>query len=175
MKRNISISILLLSSILSFSCIKDDIETPDPDSSLIMEGDKVPVFTVHDGKGGSFSTADLTDKRTLLVFFTTTCGDCQRELKEKIGPVYQTVKEEKQCQVIAIARAQDRETIDEYWSKNNLTIPTYLDPVREVYALFAKSTIPRLYVINEEGIVEWMAIEVVSETVEEVIDLLKGK
>ncbi|MDL2266089.1 hypothetical protein LJC43_06895, partial [Parabacteroides sp. OttesenSCG-928-G21] len=74
----------------------------------------------------------------------------------------------------AIARAQDIETIDDYWKEEHLTIPTFLDPEREVYSLFAKSTIPRLYIINEEGIVEWMAIEEVPETVEKIVGLLKG-
>ena len=38
-------------------------------------------------------------------------------------------------------------------------MPFYLDPDKKVFSLFANSTIPRVYLVNPENIVTWMAVE----------------
>ena len=43
-------------------------------------------------------------------------------------------------------------------------MPFYLDPDRQVFSLFANNTIPRIYLINRENVVTWMAIEDMSLT-----------
>ncbi|MDH6358044.1 TlpA disulfide reductase family protein [Parabacteroides sp. PF5-9] len=143
-----------------FSCINED----DPNSgemiNYIHTGDKVPSFTVSDGAEGLFNSEEFLGKKSLLVLFSTTCEDCDRELPI-VQRVWENLMDDPQYLVVAIARQQSKEVTDTYWNdeKRQFTIPKYIDPDRSIFNLFANSTIPRLYIINEEGIVTWMAIE----------------
>jgi hypothetical protein len=75
---------VLLMALMFVGCTIDTHEdSPDPDeSSLVRVGDRLPSFSVDyltsDGTG-VFSTGRLTG-RTVIVFFHTSCSDCQREL-----------------------------------------------------------------------------------------------
>ena len=53
-------------------------------------------------------------------------------------------------------------------------MPFFLDPKREVFSLFANSTIPRLYLSNRENIVTWMAIEEMELTTEQLIEKINA-
>lgn len=167
-----SAGLVILLSIL-FSCIKED--KPDSDIiSYVKEGDAVPVFTVSDGVGGSFSSEDFIGKRTLLVLFHTGCEDCQRELP-KVNNVWQQVQNEPNIQVITIARQEERTSIEKYWGEKNFTLPFFLDPDRAIFSLFASSTIPRLYIIDANGLITWMAIETLGKTTEmQLLELVRG-
>lgn len=164
--------VILLLGILC-SCIKED----EPEGGIINHvgvGDAVPVFEVSDGAGASFSSEACIGKRTLLVLFHTGCKDCQRELP-KVNTVWEQVQHTSNLQVITIAREEERASIEKYWNKENLTLPYYLDPDRAVFSLFANSTIPRLYLIDANGIITWMAIETLGDmTVGELLKLVKG-
>lgn len=152
-------------------CIKDEHE---PVVNYIEVGDVVPAFEVSDGKGNTFHSAAFRGKRSLLLFFDTTCGDCQREFP-KIQEVWEAIRDKDDCLVITISRDQTYKETDLYWEAHNFTMPKYQDPDRSVYSLFATSVIPRIYIINEEGIVIWMAIESLEhleDPVEDIINIL---
>ena len=48
-------------------------------------------------------------------------------------------------------------------------MPFYLDPNEKVFSLFANSTIPRVYLVNRENIVTWMAVEQMSLSAKQLI------
>ena len=93
----------------------------------------------------------------------TTCPDCQRELP-KIEQVWENLKENPDFRLVPIARAEKAEVISQFWEKHQFEMPFYLDPDRQVFSLFANNTIPRIYLINRENVVTWMAIEDMSLT-----------
>lgn len=162
--------LLLLGLFTISSCIKDNEDNRV--INCVNVGDTVPRFSVSDGKGNTFTSDQFTGKRSLLVFFHTECGDCQRELP-LVDSVCRALSAEEDYLVIAIAREESPEEVETYWQENGFSIPIYIDGDRSVYSLFANMTIPRLYAINEQGQVTWMAIERTDLTAAELTAIIR--
>ncbi len=121
-----------------------------PDKQSIETGDRIPAFVVTMEDGSSLSSGDLLGAPSLLVFFHTTCPDCQRTL-----PVVQQAYEKYRgkARFVAISRAQGAAEIRSWWQQNGITLPFSAQEDRKVYELFASSRIPRIYIINSEGVI----------------------
>ena len=157
----ILIRVFMMAFLLVGCTIDDHKDSPDPDeTSLIKVGDRLPSFSVDmiTGEGrGVFSTLRLTG-RTVIVFFHTSCSDCQRELP-KLNAYYLSHRDENGFQMVAIAREEQQESIAAFWQEHHLAIPYSPQPDRRIYSLFATQTIPRAYLCSADGIVQWMGIE----------------
>ena len=154
------LSILL--ALFLTGCIIDDHEEPasSDESSLVGVGDRLPVFSVEvtDGeKTWRFSSSSLTGT-TVIVFFNTTCRDCQRELPE-LNAYYLAHRSEAGFQMVAISREEGAESVAAYWAANGLLIPYSAQTDRRIYSLFATSVIPRIYFCGADGIVTRVYIE----------------
>ena len=137
------------------SSIEDD-ETKE----RVAVGDRVPLFSVEmvkDGERSTFSTAQLTGE-TVIVFFNTTCPDCQRDLP-KLNQYYLKHKADEGFQMVAISRAEGEDAVAAYWKDNGLQIPYSAQNDRRIYELFASSIIPRIYFVSAKGIVTRVFIE----------------
>lgn len=138
------------------SSIEDDNEVTE----RVNVGDRVPLFTVdvvNDGVHSTFSTAQLTGE-TVIVFFNTTCPDCQRDLP-KLNQYYLKHKVDEGFQMVAISREEGEEDVAAYWKDNGLQIPYSAQNDRRIYELFASSIIPRVYFVSAQGIVTRVFIE----------------
>ena len=157
----ILIRVFMMAFLLVGCTIDDHKDSPDPDeTSLIKVGDRLPSFSVDmiTGEGrGVFSTLRLTG-RTVIVFFHTSCSDCQRELP-KLNDYYLSHRDENGFQMVAIAREEQQESIAAFWQEHHLSIPYSPQADRRIYSLFATQTIPRAYLCSADGIVQWMVIE----------------
>ena len=151
---------LLAFTLLLLSCIKDEKEDV---INYIEENDKLPEFTVKSATGEELYSENLSGNTTLLVFFVTTCGDCKRELP-KIE-----LKDHPTFRLVTISRGETVEVVNDFWKEQNFTMPFYLDPNKKVFSLFANSTIPRVYLVNRENIVTWMAVEQMSLSAKQLI------
>jgi peroxiredoxin len=140
-------------------------------SSIVKIGDKIPSFTVP-GIDGEFSSSEFIGKKSILVFFQTTCPDCQRELPV-IEQLWNSVKNDDGILVVTIARAQTEATVGAYWASEGFTMPWYYDIDKSVYSLFADSYVPRIYVIDSSGTVRWMAVERLGKTAAELEQILR--
>jgi peroxiredoxin len=156
------------------SCIKEGDDIPDEVINYVGVGDVVPAFTVSDDKGGTFSSSAFVGKRSLLLLFVSSCGDCRKVLPVINNEVWLWMKDSPGYQLITIARDEPAQEVAGHWLDNKYTMPAFLDPGRKVFSLFANQTIPRLYIINEEGIIEWMAVEKLEISSGELIDKVKG-
>ena len=137
------------------SSIEDD-ETKE----RVVVGDRVPLFSVEmvkDGERSTFSTAQLTGE-TVIVFFNTTCPDCQRDLP-KLNQYYLKHKADEGFQMVAISREEGEEDVAAYWKDKGLQIPYFAQNDRRIYELFASSIIPRVYFVSAKGIVTRIFIE----------------
>lgn len=137
-----------------YSCITDDKDIKT--ENYISIGDNVPIFEIADSENTLKSPGDFLGKKTLLVFFTTTCSDCRREM-----PFAEYAHQQLETQglnVITIGRGESRQTTNDYWSELDLSMPFFPDPARVIFDLFANQTIPRFYFIDEKGIVIWMCV-----------------
>ena len=134
---------LILFFCLAFVAIADGIAGKE-----IRSGDILPTFSVQSNTGKTFSTSTLNGKPALIVFFHTKCLDCKKEL-----PVIQEFYEEYGARIefIAISRAQSQADIEEFWQSNHLTIPYAAQEDKTIFKLFAKKTIPRVYLCDGTG------------------------
>ena len=163
----ISVILLTLFALLFSSCVKDKDQEGEIEN-YIEAGDKLPDFTVKNAAGEELNSEELEGQVTLLVFFVTTCSDCERELP-KIEEVWEKLKENPNFRLVTVSREETASTVNNYWEKEKFTMPFFLDSKREVFSLFANSTIPRLYLSNRKNIVTWMAIEEMELTTEQLI------
>ena len=161
--RNCFVAMFILLTAVGCSTVVDDSE--DEVTERVRVGDRVPTFSVEteraDGTTATFSTAALTGA-TVIVFFHTTCPDCQRDLP-KLDSYYRQHQDEPGFQMVAISRAEDRESVAAYWKANGLSLPYSAQTDRRVYELFASSLIPRIYFCTAQGIVTRIDIERFSE------------
>lgn len=149
---------LMLLCLLMTGCssIEDDHEVTE----RVNVGDRVPSFSVEmvkDGERIMFSTSHLTGE-TVIVFFNTTCPDCQRDLP-KLNQYYLKHKADEGFQMVAISRAEDEDAVAAYWKDNGLQIPYSAQNDKRIYELFASSIIPRIYFVSAQGIVTRVFIE----------------
>lgn len=134
---------------LSASCVTDDGEDGLADGADLMVGDPIPHFSVTLNDGRSVDAEDLLGQVSLIVFFHTGCKDCRAEL-----PVVQQFHDSfPQCPLVCISRAETEESIAAYWAENSLTLPYSAQADKTVFGLFATQTIPRIYVVDAEGII----------------------
>jgi peroxiredoxin len=127
----------------------------------VKVGDRVPQFSVEavcaDGSTTTFSTGRLTGE-TVIVFFNTTCPDCQRDLP-LLNQYYIDHQGKEGFQMVAISREEGEESVGAYWQTNSLSIPYSAQTDRTIYNLFASSIIPRIYFCNKDGIVTRIDVE----------------
>lgn len=160
------ISFLLLFALLS--CIKDDAE--ESGTFELKVGDALPAFTLSN-REESLSTADLQNKVALILFFNTGCKDCQQALPF-MEALYNRYRDNPSIRVLLIARQQTEKEVDDYLSTINCHFKYFVDPSRQVYSLFADSTIPRLFLAGKDGKIvltqtEYIDLEVVINTIED--------
>lgn len=140
-------------------------------ADIVRVGQKLPHFEVTMNDGAYISSSSLQGKASVIVFFNTLCGDCRREL-----PIVQKVYADygAKVQFMCISRAEGAMSVQKFWTENALTLPYSAQETKDVYSLFATSTIPRVYVSDVSGTVRKCFTESVSEktlreAVEEVV------
>lgn len=150
----------LLPLCLFVGCVVDSSEEPAESVERVKVGDRLPSFSVDviDGETTYVFSSDRLSGRTVIVFFHTSCSDCQRELPE-LNDYYLRYRDEPGFQMVAIAREESASEISAYWQEHGLSIPYSPQDNRRVYALFADQTIPRVYICSDLGLVEWIGIE----------------
>lgn len=141
---------LVLATVLSqFLCTTAHVLAEDSDD-IVKVGDPAPDFKASSTDGKSISLAELKGKVVLLNFFATWCGPCCRELPHLEAEIWQKLKD-KGLAVLVVGREHSIEELSSFMKKTKLTMPVLADPDRKIFALYAKGTIPRNYVIDREG------------------------
>ena len=150
---------IMLACLLLWGC--GSIHEEDDVVERIVVGSRVPIFSVnvvdYEGLTTPFSTNRLYGE-TVIVFFSTQCKDCQRELPE-LNDYYLKHKDDDGFQMVAISRAEGEQSVADFWSANNLQIPYSAQEDRKIYDLFASSVIPRVYFVSSSGIITKVLIE----------------
>ena len=131
--------------LLAMACIRQE-----PESVYVHPGDRLPSFRLVMEDGSTLQTEDLLGAPSLLIFFNTTCRDCQTTL-----PLVQKVYEQygSKLSFVAVSREQPAVEVRSWWNQNGITLPFSAQEDRMVYDLFATSRIPRIYIADREGVV----------------------
>ena len=143
-----------LAVLISFLFIFSGCILEKNDGAEVKVGDTLPEFEVVMMDGTVVTGSSLKGNVSVLMFFHTSCPDCQQEL-----PHVQTMYEEyasKGVKFTLISRECSREEIEFYWKENGLNLPYSAQNDRAVYNLFASSRIPRIYISDENGTVRYI-------------------
>ena len=131
--------------LLAAGCVKEEQKGAD-----LKVGDIIPDFEVVMSDGRLVTDDDLKENVSVVMFFHTSCKDCQQAL-----PVMQRIYDEyasESLQIVLISRGEDKESICTYWNENCLKMPYSAQNDKKVYRKFASTRIPRIY-INKNGII----------------------
>ena len=142
-----NIWIIVLGLILS-SCIKEK------QGEELTVGDRLPDFEVVMNDGSVVNDEILSDGVSVVMFFYTSCPDCQQAL-----PRMQQIYDEyasKEVSFALISREDRAEDIDVYFNKKGLELPYSAQNDRKVYEMFAQSRIPRIYICEKGGIIRYI-------------------
>lgn len=143
MKKVILFCMITLCSLLSFA--------QDKNADIVKVGDSMPVFTLNSTVNGVVRSEDLKGKVVLINIFATWCGPCQSELAEVQKTLWPKFKDNKDFQMLVIGREHTDDELVKYNQRKGFAFPLYPDPKREVTSMFAKSMIPRNYLVDKEG------------------------
>jgi peroxiredoxin len=139
--------LLILSGLLVVAgCIKEEQRGSD-----LKVGDMIPDFEVVMNDGRVVTDDDLKESASVVMFFHTSCRDCQQAL-----PVMQRIYDEyasESLQIVLISREEGEESIYTYWIKNGLEMPYSAQYDKKVYRKFAGTRVPRIYVNEKGGII----------------------
>lgn len=148
MKRRLLFISLCLLTVLS-SCIKER-----QSGKELQVGDILPDFEVM-MNDGTIVTDDLLKRGvSVVMFFHTTCPDCQQAL-----PRIQHIYEEYASKGVAFAlvsREESKEDIEPYFIANGFKMPYSAQNDRKVYEKFAQTRIPRIYICGKGGIIRYI-------------------
>ncbi len=141
------------------SCLNGG-EEGDGIKNYVTVGSTVPSFSVTkaDGNTEEFQASRFVGKRSVVVLFRSSCGDCQRELP-KVYSAWEELQDE--VDFICVSRAENADAVALYWNRF-ASMPYYLDPDAVAFNKFANSYVPRIYLVGTDGKVKHFEIETFS-------------
>lgn len=119
-----------------------------------MVGDYLPDFEVMMNDGTLVSDDILSEEVSIVMFFHTSCPDCQQTL-----PRMQQIYDEFASQGVLfalISREEASVDIEAYFNQKSLKMPYSAQNDRKVYEKFAQTRIPRVYICGKGGIIRYV-------------------
>ncbi len=162
------LSVIAVMTILS-GCIKEK-----QTGTELKVGDSLPDFEVVMNDGSSVTDEILRQETSVIMFFHTSCPDCQQVLPEmqKIYAEYSS----KGILFAFISRDESSQDIDIFWNKKGFEMPYSAQNDRAVYEKFARTRIPRVYINEKGGIIRYIftddpnpSYDVIKSALEDVI------
>lgn len=141
------LSYMMIAALVFFSCIKER-----PTGADLGVGDMIPDFEVTMNDGSVITGQDLRQSPSCIVFFHTSCPDCQ-----KVLPVIQELYDKYAHEGLAfalISREDGEAEISAYWAQRGFSMPYSAQEGREIYSLFARTGVPRIYICEKGGLIK---------------------
>ena len=167
MKQVTLILTILCAFLCSSGCIKDKVEGVE-----LKVGERLPKFSVVMSDGSQVSDESLLGSVSCVMFFHTSCPDCQRTL-----PVVQQVYDEyaqNGVLFVLISREQTSRSVRAFWAQEKLDMPFSAQSDRTVYNKFAQSRIPRVYICDKDGIIRYIYTDDPTPTYENLNDSISS-
>lgn len=141
--------LLFITLLLTLSCIKDK-----PEGADLSVGDILPDFQVTMSDGSTVSDESLKQSVSFVMFFHTTCPDCQNVLP-KVQSLYDKYVA-KGVRFAIISREEGSESVQQYWTEKGLVMPYSAQETREIYSKFARTRVPRIYICEKGGVIRYI-------------------
>lgn len=162
---------LLLS--LAFS-INTFAQTSD-EGSYTKVGDTAPTFTFEIEKGKTIDLADFKGKLILINLFATWCPPCNTELPLVQKQIWDKHKNDKNFQFFVFGREEGWDKLIPYKTKRGFTFPILPDVDRSIFSKFAKQSIPRNILIDQNGKIIYQSIGYEEKEFQSLVKLIDDK
>ena len=135
---------VIVAAVALCGCIKDRYVSAD-----LKVGDSLPDFEVVMNDGRVVTDDALRETVSVVMFFHTSCPDCQKALPE-MQKVYDEYLQ-KGVSFAFISREESESSISLFWEQKGLEMPYSAQNDRKVYHMFASERIPRVYICEKGG------------------------
>lgn len=132
--------------------------------------DSIPEIYLQSKIYGNITPDDLKDKVVLISLFATWCPPCQLELSDIEKVLYPKYRNNDNFKLLVIGREHTDEDLKKYNQQKNFSFPLYPDPDRKIFSLFADQSIPRMYLFNRQGILEFSSLGYTKEEFNELMN-----
>jgi peroxiredoxin len=153
-----------------------EIEVKDT-AAVLLVGDKAADFEVEMLSGEKISLSSLKGKIVLLTFWATWCPPCNEEFKALPEKIVNRFKGE-EFVLLPISRGEERAVVEKkmtQFKEMGIDFPVGLDPQRAIYNQYAKSSIPRNFLIDRDGTIIYSAKGYDEEHFDKLINLIESK
>ncbi|TCD07121.1 TlpA family protein disulfide reductase [Pedobacter frigidisoli] len=148
---------IFLSLIISLFCITAFAQNEDEGTNTKI-GDNAPAFSFEIEKGKTVNISDYKGKLILINLFATWCPPCNTELPLAQKEIWDKHKADKNFAFFVFGREEGWDKLTPYKSKKEFTFPILPDLDRNIFSKFAKQSIPRNILIDENGKIIYQSI-----------------
>lgn len=120
------------------------------EAAMVRVGQTAPTFVAQDTSGEVFDLSHHQGKIVVLNFFATWCGPCLQELP-LLQKLHDKHRDSDKVAFVVVGREETDETVASFQKEHQFTFRMVADPERKIYSQYAKSLIPRTYLIDEQG------------------------
>ena len=139
---------LIIFGLFALAACETDSEENQEATAKVKVGDTVPEFELFGSDGKDVPSASLSGRVYIISFFDTRCPDCHEELQvlQRIYDKYHAV-----VPILNVPRSQTKNEVQTYWNEAGFTMPFHMPNDNKLYYQFANKTIPRTYVVDDQG------------------------
>jgi peroxiredoxin len=138
-------------------------------------GDESPKFSFEVEKGKTVSITDYKGKLILINLFATWCPPCNTELPLAQKEIWDKHKDNKNFAFFVFGREEGWDKLIPYKAKTGFTFPILPDLKRDIFSKFAKQSIPRNILIDENGKIIYQSIGYEEKEFQALVKLIDGK
>lgn len=131
----------------------------------VAVGQRQPLGQLTDIQG---QVVDLQqpNKRKLLIFFATWCGDSKRLMQQL---TQSPLLADKELLIVAIGREEQPQTLKEFAAEYKLPLHFIADTDRMLYQQFTDRGIPRVVLVNEQNVVVKTFLGEIPRAIDEIV------
>lgn len=142
------------------------------EATFTKVGDQVPSFKFELEKGKTTSIENYKGKLVLINLFATWCPPCNIELPRAQTEIWGKYKDNKDFAFFVFGREQGWDVLNPYKKEKGFTFPILPDADRAIFSKFAKQSIPRNILVDENGKIIYQSLGYSADEFNELVKLI---